>query len=532
MKNIFWVLIFPLFIASCSWVIRPKSEAIISGKDIGSKLSYYSENKGLMEISEPDSLKPITIKLDSDHPYYLFIQYKEGYINQFTLIEPAKPNPVKFISFLTGTAIVALSALIEVDGSRPDPTIMVYALSLSSVFYYDAIAGNKKYGTKFQLPELIPVLKRKNHQRFLTISKLNVNLKSENFTINYFKNLNGFHKNNFQSNPVKKINIDFFYDKKFYYDQLKSVLTKLNFIEDSKKIKYNNFNSYDLNLDINKIIYRVISDKIRNATIDIKWKITDHMTEDVIVEFHTKETSDFVPLVGFNEEMIINIFEKSLLLLIKDSACQNKINTVDPMSINNDWEQINIKNKNNNPKDIASFVKSSLIIKIKDGHGSGIVISNDGYALSNYHVVGKNDSVEVIFSDNSKSRAKVIRTNPGFDLALIKINDKLFQPPYIDINVKNEIADEVIAIGTPKDIELGQTITKGIISGFRKFEDFSLIQTDTKVSPGNSGGPLINTTNSQLIGIINSKIIGENIEGIAFAIPINVIEQALKIKIN
>jgi S1-C subfamily serine protease len=91
------------------------------------------------------------------------------------------------------------------------------------------------------------------------------------------------------------------------------------------------------------------------------------------------------------------------------------------------------------------------------------------------------------------------------------------------------MGDEVITIGTPADLLLGQSVARGIVSGKRRFDDLVYLQTDMAVSPGNSGGPVINSK-GEIIGLVQGKIIGKGVEGICFAIPIERALQVLRIQ--
>jgi serine protease Do len=165
------------------------------------------------------------------------------------------------------------------------------------------------------------------------------------------------------------------------------------------------------------------------------------------------------------------------------------------------------------------------------GLGSGVIISSDGYILTNNHVVGAADEIKVTLSDQREFTAKVIGKDQKTDLALIKITAKDPLPSAtLGDSDKTEVGDWVVAIGNPFDV--GMTATAGIVSAKGKvlggnYDDF--IQTDASINPGNSGGPLFNT-DGQVIGI-NTLIYtrtGAN-NGIGFAIPIdlarNVVEQ-------
>ncbi|QPN32712.1 trypsin-like peptidase domain-containing protein [Diaphorobacter sp. JS3051] len=158
------------------------------------------------------------------------------------------------------------------------------------------------------------------------------------------------------------------------------------------------------------------------------------------------------------------------------------------------------------------------------GLGSGVIISPDGYILTNNHVVESADEIEVTLTDSRRARATVIGTDPETDLAVLKVDlDKL---PVIVLGDSDQLAvgDQVLAIGNPFGV--GQTVTSGIVSalgrsqlGINTFENF--IQTDAAINPGNSGGALVDV-NGNLMGINNaiySRSGGSM--GIGFAIPVS-----------
>jgi len=157
------------------------------------------------------------------------------------------------------------------------------------------------------------------------------------------------------------------------------------------------------------------------------------------------------------------------------------------------------------------------------GVGSGVIVSDDGYILTNDHVVSKADEVKVSLPDRREFTAKVIGTDPNTDIAVLKIEGKNL--PTVPIGgTRPSVGDLALAIGNP--FGLGQTVTMGIVSAtgrgglnIEQYEDF--IQTDAAINPGNSGGALVNL-HGELIGI-NTAILaggGGGNQGIGFAIPV------------
>jgi len=211
------------------------------------------------------------------------------------------------------------------------------------------------------------------------------------------------------------------------------------------------------------------------------------------------------------------------------STCLSNSNAI--MKAINNWDTLKFSGVGK-VANLQEAVKAVVTVKVEDGHGSGCIISSDGYLITNYHVIAEDtsDEVKIITSDGDSLKAKYIRSNTLYDLALFKIEKpgtyKFFSPNLSpDVNV----GTEVYAIGTPTDIELGQTMTKGIISSKRKVGDRVLIQTDVSINPGNSGGGLVDSQ-GVLLGIVNASMIRYGVQGIGFAIPAHYIQDALKIK--
>lgn len=163
------------------------------------------------------------------------------------------------------------------------------------------------------------------------------------------------------------------------------------------------------------------------------------------------------------------------------------------------------------------------------GQGSGFIISEDGYILTNNHVVGEADKIVVTLRDGKEHQAKLVGTDPGSDVALIKIDaEKL---PTIELGDSDalEIGEWVIAVGSPFGLQA--TVTVGVVSaksrgvGITQYEDF--IQTDAAINPGNSGGPLLNV-DGKAVGI-NTAIFSQSggYMGIGFAIPVNMAKSIL-----
>lgn len=171
-----------------------------------------------------------------------------------------------------------------------------------------------------------------------------------------------------------------------------------------------------------------------------------------------------------------------------------------------------------------------------EGIGSGFIINEEGYIMTNYHVVelaiqNNTKEVTVILSNGEEVAGKVVNYDQNRDIAMVKLADGTKVPAVAELGDSDGlyVGQEVVAIGTPLGKNFAQTLTKGIVSGVNRNltteggSTGDYIQTDAAINSGNSGGPLINTK-GEVIGINTAKLSGQSsttIEGMGFAIPIN-----------
>lgn len=184
-------------------------------------------------------------------------------------------------------------------------------------------------------------------------------------------------------------------------------------------------------------------------------------------------------------------------------------------------------------KEIAKKVRASVVGVIGEGSanfsntsvGSGIIMTEDGYIITNNHVIQGMTKISVITDSGDKYNAYVVGTDSRTDLAVLKVEANGMPAATFGDSDKLEQGDMAVAIGNPAGIQLQNTVTSGIISAINRdivIEDrnMTLLQTDASINPGNSGGPLVNEY-GQVIGINTVKIGISYYEGLGFAIPIN-----------
>jgi S1-C subfamily serine protease len=355
----------------------------------------------------------------------------------------------------------------------------------------------------------------------------------ENYDIRKIKNASLW------KDPKRYRNASYYYTNIFISEYTHNSSQK--FLSELGKKKYldstedDSYSTRNLKLDIR--LTRLASTQIRLFSPDFSYDfavqfVVSSPFEENIYSYTAKRKTPLNKLNSFasplsEDKTIRNIakYIDSLLLtcmdefLTKDvmAGIEKKTDSIAKARLNMPPIELKTANKATGPK-IGSFINSVVTIKLEKGHGSGCIISDDGYIVTNYHVTGREKEVTIVFNDGSTKKAEVVRTHPEEDLALLKLPDGNYKPLYFKNEDEYTLGAEVYAVGTPADIDLGQTVSKGIISGQRKMKYGDYLQMDIKINPGNSGGALMYKT-GELIGVINAKMVGRGIEGIGFAIP-------------
>lgn len=230
-------------------------------------------------------------------------------------------------------------------------------------------------------------------------------------------------------------------------------------------------------------------------------------------------------------------------LALKDNLKETKTINVNPSKFDTKSEALSATEAYNKVAPAAVVVSTKSVTQgyfmqtqEVEGIGSGFIINEEGYILTNYHVVKGAQEISVTLSNDVTTTAQIVNYDENQDVAMIKITDESVEiPATVELGDSDALqpGEEVIAIGTPLSTELSSTVTKGIISATSRSVavesgvTMNLIQTDAAINAGNSGGPLVNTK-GEVVGINSSKISGEAVEGIGFSIPINDIKDKIE----
>lgn len=232
---------------------------------------------------------------------------------------------------------------------------------------------------------------------------------------------------------------------------------------------------------------------------------------------------------GMAGSIIGNSFVKSSPIAYKDSIGSTKTagyTLEDATGSNMTVQEITAAAKESVVEITTESVVSDTWMQqyVTQGAGSGVIISSDGYIVTNNHVIDGAGKITVTTADQKEYEAKLIGTDPNTDVAVLKISAKNLKAATYGNSDQLAVGDLAVAIGNPLG-ELGGTVTAGIISALDRQlsldgKTMTLLQTDTSINPGNSGGGLFNS-DGQLIGVVVAKSSGSDVEGLGFAIPVN-----------
>lgn len=251
------------------------------------------------------------------------------------------------------------------------------------------------------------------------------------------------------------------------------------------------------------------------------------------LNFHfDKNSKYFIPILSSTLTLVVCLVCTGLICnhLVKNKVVTNTVTDYKNVNITDTGISEAVKKVYDSVVVIENYQKDTLYAT-----GTGFVFKTDdnyGYILTNYHVIGGASSIKAIFTNNEEVNVEVVGSDSYSDIAVLKVDkSKVLSVAVMGSNDNSNIGDTTFAVGAPLDATTySWTVTRGILSGKDRVVEVSgsttsssyvmeVLQTDTAINNGNSGGPLCNG-NGEVIGITNMKISDSSVEGMGFAIPI------------
>jgi len=274
-----------------------------------------------------------------------------------------------------------------------------------------------------------------------------------------------------------------------------------------------------------------------SASITVDWQVYNTLDKKVVFRKSASGTSSVSFKGGNDHDALFNAFSNAVQGLLSDKGFLEIVMEKEPsppmggLSDNSDGLPAStaklsassgggggyVVPNSKAPASLAAAKNSVVVIELPGGHGSGFLIGNSGYILTNEHVVKDMSTARIRFSNGSKAVGRVLKTDPRQDVALVQIDN----PPVSGLPFRLEdvpVATDVYAIGAPFKESLQGSLTKGIVSGYRRDNRGRWLQSDAAINGGNSGGPLLDQQ-GKVVGMCSSGM-GETDSGISFFVPI------------
>jgi len=263
-----------------------------------------------------------------------------------------------------------------------------------------------------------------------------------------------------------------------------------------------------------------------SASIEIDWQLYSTIERKTLARAHTSGSakSGDAPADSF-PGILIEAMKDSLVKFMATNEIKTSINNSAPQKISpsaaSNRSAIALKGSMSaKTEKISDAVGAVVLVLSGGGHGSGFLISSDGYLMTAEHVVGSDKYVKIRWSDGLEGLGEVVRTDRRRDVALIKTDPRGRQPLALRRD-SPQPGDTVFAIGAPIDPKLQSTVTRGVVSANRIMDGFSFIQSDVTVDPGNSGGPLLDEQ-GRVLGFTDKGLRSPDAPtGLNFFVPID-----------
>lgn len=474
------------------------------------------------EVDDPDG----KVIISNYEPYHLIRWSQVGYFPEVVPLLPNRRNPLRLIDAAGLVGGVALMASGIEDDNSPgsDPVLSVDA-KIGGGFFSAFLGGMGMFTPPkrvFQGRLAAPTLRRVptiDWTEPMGVYQIDLAIDSADFKWESYRSLSAFER-----------------ERSFYTGTMDEAIevedTNLDFSLQDKLLKIQGVDAEEKKVEIKELLHGSIVEVTEHRIEGLlkyevlsRWTIHNpyELPADT-VELTTWSTwSGFYTGGGLRKDLIEEAVEfaayASLSNETREWDWQTALASDREQEWKEDWDTLTIAPERMEPMErIADALPSVVTIMGPSGFGSGCIVDAGGWIITNYHVVEDDiDSLTVRFQDGSELPGLVERWDPVRDLALVQVDSTGLSPIQFATEAPY-IGDPVFAIGTPFEEGLEATVTRGILSAKRTMEGQNLLQTDVAISPGNSGGALLNEQ-GEYIGAVNSKVVASGVEGIGFAIP-------------
>jgi serine protease Do len=269
------------------------------------------------------------------------------------------------------------------------------------------------------------------------------------------------------------------------------------------------------------------------SVVRVDWQLYDALNQKVVFEACTEGFASMSPRTkpatfeAFNNALrnLLSITEFVAFLESGDKMFERDESARQKLTVQIPSEDLTLSL----PDQIEEAFKSVVLLRVGSGHGSGVVISSDGFVLTAAHVVKGLTKVEVSFLNGLALSAEVIAIDNFQDVAVLRLPGKGYTCLPLALSATAATGTDVYAIGAPLSQDYAFSVTRGIVSGYRQRDGATYLQTDASLNPGNSGGPLLNER-GHVVAIVSWKHTAPGTEGMAFCVPVHVLQERLPLE--
>lgn len=471
------------------------------------------------------------LALDNSASVHLIRLEQPGHFPLVHPVFPTTPNPYKWVD---GGAAAGLAVVSAIGGAR----------EAAPAFKWGALAGaafnawglftppHRVYDRAYYFEALTSMPKGQPTDPPLRIEGFHMHIPEGQHSWHYFENMDHYSHDRVEFVSASDESIDIEYSN--LDESLNATLQAQGFQAESETGMFQRGNAIQLTGQLTAVREHRVQNIVRYE-LETEWWLYNAFglradTARVTTQSNWALYNFSNP--GFDRDLIAEAIDVALFEALETPTFHGKLNRIEDLESEwtKEWTPLSMHGAVAPAGKVSAAVPSVVTVAASDGHGSGCIVSSDGYIVTNYHVIADGaESYTVYFHDGKSLPAHIVRYHPVHDLALIKVDTTGLLPFHVQQDVAIDVGEEAFALGTPYDIDLGASVTKGIISGRRKDGTRTLIQTDVSISPGNSGGALVNSQGA-LIGVINEKVLGLGVEGIGFAIPAASVSAALMLE--
>lgn len=504
MKKILQVLFLSFLFGSCASTLNGKYQKVdIKGGKKESKIYVNGKNVG--------SGSSISTKIERDRGVKQIKISTPGYKDQYFVHYQTKKSPLYILS------VVPFGAF----------WFPIFSDFGPKAFNYDKTASTIEKPLKIE--------EKGKNQKYIFVKNTAFEIKENSLKVNLvkYKNLKKNKSKKFKELTTNDEKIEF--DNSIFTETLNQVLIDYKYTDSTNSIFQSKMNSAYISATVKKIDINQVYDisarkfmKFYQTNTEIEWNFSDIYGQSLFKKSYPSK-SGYFSSDYYKEDTILQSIKDAISASFIQFISNKEISGL--LEISKESQKalpMLTLTKGNNVKSLTQALESTVTITSKSGHGSGLAVSSDGYIVTNFHVVANSTEKELKVIDNNGKEftAKLIRQNELLDLALLKIDKSFASHFYLPVSKAYTVGEDIFVIGTPKSVELGQTLTKGIISAFREKDGIKLIQLDASINGGNSGGPLT-SKDGLLYAVVNAKMSGFGVEGLGFSIPAELIKEAL-----